>query len=146
MIARADLPHILAVINAATVIVLLLGLREIRARDRHAHRRMMLIAVALGAAFLVIYLYYHLGAGLAKFGGQGVIRPIYFTLLIVHIIMAAVAAVIVPMAVFRALNGRFEAHKALARWAWSIWIFVSLSGLAVYAMTIHLFPFKGPLA
>ena len=143
MLSQTDLPHIMAVLNTGTVIALMLGYREIRRGNRDRHRACMLTAVGLGAAFLVLYTIYHLGAGLAKFGGTGIIRPIYFTILIVHILAAAAAAVVVPLAVWRALTGRFAAHKAIARRTWNLWMFVALSGILVYVMTIHIWPYAG---
>jgi uncharacterized membrane protein YozB (DUF420 family) len=140
MIAIRDLPHVLAVINSLTVIVLLYGWSFIRRGQRDQHRRCMQVATVLGAAFLAIYLTYHANAGLAKFGGVGLIRPIYFTLLIIHLLTAAVAAVVVPATIIFALRGRFERHRPLARWAMPLWIFVSASGLVVYIMAVHLFP------
>ena len=85
---------------------------------------------------------YHAFAGLAKFGGVGVIRPIYFTLLVVHIVAAAVAAVLAPVAIYNALRQRFATHRRFARLALPIWLFVSVSGLVVYVMTIHLNPYQ----
>jgi putative membrane protein len=140
MIAIRDLPHVLAVINAATIVVLLRAFILIRARDREGHRRTMLIAIGLGVAFLAVYLVYHAFAGLAKFGGQGPIRPIYFTLLAVHVFMAFVVAVLVPLTFFNALKGRFAVHRRLARVTWPIWMFVAVSGLVVYVMAVHLYP------
>lgn len=142
MIDNASLPHILAVINAATIPVLLVGYRRIRVGHRDAHRFTMLTAGALGVAFLAIYFYYHASAGLAKFGGVGPIRAAYFSLLAVHILMAAVVAVLVPLAVFQALKQRFAVHRRLAQWALPLWLFVSVSGLVVYLMAVHLFPFS----
>jgi uncharacterized membrane protein YozB (DUF420 family) len=137
------LPHVMFVINSGTVIALALGYRYIRRGDRARHRKCMITAVVLGTAFMVFYLSYHFGAGLAKFGGEGVIRPIYFSILIVHIITAAAAALIVPLTVARALSGRFDAHRSIAPFAWKLWMFVALSGITVYVMTIHLWPFRG---
>lgn len=144
--AGSVLPHVLAVINLGTVAALSTGYRHIRNGDRQSHRKSMLVASALGVAFLSVYLAYHLGAGLAKFGGEGIIRPIYFTILIVHIIAAAVATPVVPLAVYRALSGRYEAHKKLAPMAWKLWMFVAVSGLVVYVMTIHIWPYAGGAA
>lgn len=143
MLSLKSLPHVIAVINAATIVVLCYGYGRIRAGDRDGHRRAMYGAIALGATFLVVYLSYHAFSGLAKFGGVGAIRPIYFTILIVHIIAAAVAAIIAPLAIFNGLRGRFETHRRLARPALPLWLFVSVSGLVVYAMTIHFFPYRG---
>jgi putative membrane protein len=103
----------------------------------------MIAAIGLGIAFLVLYLSYHFGAGLAKFGGEGLIRPVYFTILIAHIIAATVAVPLVPLAVYRAVTGKYERHRRLAPWAWKVWMFVALSGIVVYAMTIHIWPYKG---
>lgn len=143
MLSHAVLPHIMAVINVSTVLALSLGYVFIRRGHREAHRAAMLTAVGLGCTFLVLYLYYHFGAGLAKFGGVGFIRPVYFSILIVHILAAAVATLIVPMAVLRALKGNFEAHRSLAPRAWRLWMFVAISGITVYVMTIHIWPYGG---
>ncbi len=146
MIANADLPHVLAVINLATVATLTSGYVCIRRKEKAAHKACMVISVLLGVAFLAIYLTYHFNAGLAKFGGHGLIRPIYFGILIVHLSFALVAAVIVPFAVARAWRGNFEFHRRVAKWALPIWLFVSVSGLVVYVMTMHLFPFDGAVS
>ncbi len=136
------LPHVLAVINVSTIAALLTGYIAIRSGHRELHRKCMLTAVALGAAFLALYLLYHFGAGLAKFGGHGLIRPIYFSILIIHILAAAVSTPLVPLVVYRALSGRFEAHRRLAMQAWSLWMFVAVSGIVVYVMTIHIWPYQ----
>jgi len=140
VIAVHELPHVLAVINAATIVVLLYAYSRIRARDREGHRRTMTVAIALGIAFLAIYLLYHASAGLAKFGGAGPVRPIYFTLLAVHVVMAFVVAVLVPLTLFNAVKQRFAAHRRLARVTLPLWLFVAASGLVVYVMAIHLYP------
>src|SRR5208283_3169577 len=140
MIAIHDLPHVLAVINAATIVVLLYAYSRIRAGDRQGHRQTMKVAIGLGVAFLAVYLVYHAFAGLAKFGGYGPIRPIYFTLLAVHVTMAFVVAVLVPVTFYNALKSRFAVHKRLARVTFPLWLFVAASGLVVYAMAIHLYP------
>jgi putative membrane protein len=140
MIAIRELPHVLAIINAATIVVLLRAYSLIRARDREGHRRTMIVAISLGVAFLAVYFVYHAFSGLAKFGGQGAIRPVYFTLLAVHILMAFVVAVMVPLTFFNALKQRFATHRRLARVTLPMWLFVAASGLVVYAMAIHLYP------
>ena len=140
MIAIRDLPHVLAVINAATIIVLLRAYSLIRARDREGHRRTMFVAIGLGVAFLAVYLVYHAFAGLAKFGGHGAIRPIYFTLLAVHVVMAFVVAVLVPITFYNAMRQRFAVHRRFARVTMPAWLFVAVSGLVVYVMAVHLYP------
>ena len=143
MIAIRDLPHVLAVINAATIVVLLRAYSLIRARDREGHRRTMFVAIGLGVAFLAVYLVYHAFAGLAKFGGHGAIRPIYFTLLAVHVVMAFVVAVLVPITFYNAMRQRFAVHRRFARVTMPAWLFVAVSGLVVYVMAVHLYPMPG---
>jgi len=138
------LPHVLAAINVSTIAALTGGYLAIRNGQRELHRKYMLAAVALGAAFLAFYLTYHFGAGLAKFGGHGMIRPIYFTILIIHIMAAAAATPLVPLIVYRALSGRIDAHRRIALRAWNLWMFVSVSGIVVYVMTIHIWPYQAP--
>ena len=140
---KTQLPHVMAVINLAPVATLLTAYKLVRAGNAAAHRAAMLVAGALGAAFLALYLTYHFGAGLAKFGGVGLIRPIYFTILVVHIVTAAVATPVVPYAYYQALSGRIEKHRRVVGFAWPLWLFVALSGLVVYVMTIHLWPYGG---
>ncbi|HZZ24382.1 MAG TPA: DUF420 domain-containing protein [Roseiarcus sp.] len=143
MNAIRELPHVLAVINAATIVVLLRAYSLIRAHDREGHRRTMFVAIALGVAFLAVYLVYHAFSGLAKFGGYGVIRPIYFTLLAIHVAMAFVVAILVPVTFYNALKQHFATHKRLARVALPLWLFVAASGLVVYLMAVHLYPMNG---
>ena len=143
MIAIHDLTHVLAVLNAATIVVLVYAYSRIRAKDREGHRRAMMVAIGLGAAFLVVYLVYHAFAGLAKFGGAGPIRPIYFSLLAVHVVMAFAVAVLAPITVYNALAGRFAVHRRFARVTYPSWLFVAVSGLVVYVMAVHLYPSPG---
>ena len=143
MIEIHTLPHILAVINVATIIVLLASYWFIQHGDRERHRAGMLVAAGLGVAFLAIYLTYHFNAGLAKFGGHGTVRPIYFTLLLVHIALALVVAALVPLTLMRGLGGSLAAHRKVASWALPVWLFVSVSGVVVYVMAIHVYPYSG---
>ena len=143
MIEITQLPHVLAVINCMTVVLLLAGYSYIRCGDIKSHRACMLASVGMAVLFLVIYTYYHLNAGLAKFGGEGVIRPIYFTILILHVIGAITLVPMVPLTLSRALRERFDAHKLVARWTWPLWMYVSVSGVVVYVMAIHIYPYSG---
>lgn len=142
MPTTAQLPHILAAINLATIGALLAGHVFVRAGNHARHRVAMVTALSLGIVFLAVYATYHLDAGLAKFGGDGIVRPIYFAILILHILLSALAAVLVPVTAVRALAGRREPHRNLARTTWSVWLLVATSGLAVYVMTIHVWPSK----
>lgn len=142
-IAVSDLPHLNAALNAVTLVLLSAGFFFIRTGDRARHRACMLAALAVSAAFLVSYLIYHLNSGLAKFGGVGIIRPIYFTILIAHVLIAVVITALVPVVAYRALKGDFVRHRRLARWTWPLWMYVAASGVVVYVMAIHLFPYAG---
>lgn len=143
MIAIDDLPHVNAAFNGISVGFLAAGYAYIRRGDRARHKACMIGALTASAAFLVTYLIYHFNAGLARFGGVGIIRPIYFTILITHVLAAVAITPLVPVTVVRALAGRFDRHKRIARWTWPLWMFVGVSGVAVYVMAIHLFPFAG---
>ncbi|TVR95616.1 MAG: DUF420 domain-containing protein [Rhodospirillales bacterium] len=143
MIAIEDLPHFNATFNAISIAFLIGGLYFILNGMQERHKLCMVGALVASAAFLVTYLIYHFNAGLAQFGGEGIIRPIYFTILIIHVIGAIVITPLVPITVWRAWRGRFDRHRAIARWTWPLWMFVAVTGVVVYVMTIHLFPYQG---
>lgn len=143
MIEVADLTHVNAALNAATMVFLGFGLWFIVHGDRKRHRRAMLAAATVSVAFLVTYLIYHFNSGLAKFGGVGLIRPIYFTILLLHVVAAVVITPLVPITLTRALTGRFDRHRKIARWTWPLWMYVAASGVVVYVLSVHLFPFTG---
>ena len=135
-----DITHVNAALNALSVFFLLLGYKFIHAGNKEKHKLCMLIAVVISAFFLVGYVTYKLNSGFAKFGGEGIIRPIYFTLLIIHVIGAISIVPLVPLTLYRALTGNFDEHKRFARCTWPIWVFVGISGVVVYTMAIHLYP------
>ena len=135
-----DVTHINAALNALSVFFLVLGYRFIRAGEREKHKFCMLVAVAVSGLFLVGYVIYKLNSGFAKFGGEGIIRPIYFTLLFIHVIGAIAILPLVPVTLYRALKGQFDKHKKFARWTWPLWVFVGVSGVVVYVMAVHLYP------
>ncbi|MCU0839544.1 MAG: DUF420 domain-containing protein [Rhodospirillales bacterium] len=139
-LAITDLPHLNAALNAATIALLIAAFVAIRSGDRQRHKRLMLAALVVSAAFLTSYLIYHFNSGLAKFGGEGLIRPAYFTLLILHVIAAIAITPLVPIAVYRALTKDFAGHRRIVRYTWPLWMYVAVSGIAVYVMAIHLFP------
>lgn len=142
MIAIADLPHVNAALNAVSIVFLAAGYRYIRRGEREKHKACMLGAIAVSAAFLVSYLIYHFNSGLARFGGEGLVRPVYFTILIVHVLAAVAITVMVPITAVRALAGRFDQHRRIARWTWPLWMYVAVSGVVVYVMAIHFYPYS----
>lgn len=143
MLSIYDLPHVNAMFNAISIVFLSFGYYYIRSGDRGAHKKCMLGAAIASAGFLVSYLIYHFNAGLAKFGGEGMIRPIYFTILIVHVLAAIVITPLVPLTLWRALTSNFEKHRRIARVTWPIWMYVAVSGVVVYIMAVHLYPYGG---
>ncbi len=136
-----DLTHVNAALNAISVVFLVLAYRFIRAGDKEKHKLCMLIAVGVSALFLVGYIIYKANSGFAKFGGEGLIRPVYFTILAIHVIGALAITPLVPYTLYRALTGNFEKHKKIARWTWPLWTFVGVSGVVVYVMAVHLYPY-----
>ncbi|MCK4938701.1 MAG: DUF420 domain-containing protein [Rhodospirillaceae bacterium] len=149
MIELSAIPHINAVINATTVIALIAAKIFAKSGNESAHKKAMMTALALSALFLAFYLTYHFNSQLAKFGGEGIIRTIYFTLLIIHVTGAALIVPLVPLAAWRGIKAyagdttQREKHKKLVRIAWPLWTFVALSGTIVYIMAIQIWPYQG---
>ena len=143
MIEITTLPHVLAGLNSTTIVLLLCGFYFIRSGDKQRHKAMMVSALVVAVLFLIIYVYYHANSGLAKFGGEGVVRKVYFTILIAHVLGAIVLTPVVPFLAYRALTGRFDAHRRMARWTLPLWLYVSISGIVVYTMALHIYPFTG---
>jgi putative membrane protein len=139
-------PHLNAALNATSGIFLLFGLFFILTSRVHAHRLSMLGASSISALFLVSYITHHIirtsiyGLGPTKFTGEGLARPIYFTILTSHTILAALVAPFVIATLWRALKGKFAAHKRLARLVYPVWLYVSITGVVVYLMLYQLFP------
>ena len=141
-------PHLNATLNAASGILLILGLFFILTRRVHAHRASMLSASAVSVLFLISYVSHHLlrtsiyGLGPTRFTGEGLARPIYFTILTSHTILAALVGPFIVATLWRALKGNFDAHRRLARLVYPVWLYVSITGVAVYLMLYQLFPAK----
>lgn len=139
MDTAAVLPHITAGLNATALVLLLTGFVLIRGGRRDLHRKVMLAAVAASGLFLVFYLIYHATAPIFVFRGTGLARPVYYTLLITHVVLAAVVTPMIGVTVWRAVTGRFEPHRGLARWTLPIWLYVSVTGVLVYAFLYHVY-------
>lgn len=137
------LPHVNAALNALSVVFLVVGYTFIRRGDWRRHRACMLAALAVSGAFLVTYVIYKANSGFAKFGGEGLVRPIYFTILVVHVMGAIALVPLVPVTVTRALRARFDRHRRIARITWPLWVYVGVSGVVVYLMAVHLYPHTG---
>jgi len=129
-----DLPAVNATLNGVAGVLLLIGFLLIRSRKIGLHRRFMIAAFIASALFLVSYIVYHAQVGSVRFTRQGLVRPLYFTILITHV---ALAATVLPLAIVtltRGLKGRFPAHRAIARWTLPIWLYVSVTGVLVYVL------------
>jgi uncharacterized membrane protein YozB (DUF420 family) len=129
-----DLPALNATLNGSAAILLTIGFLLIKARRIEAHRRVMIAAFVMSALFLASYLVYHAQVGSKPFAGTGIIRTIYFSILIPHIILAAAVLPLALMTLKRGLVRDDRRHRAIARFTLPIWLFVSVTGVIVYVM------------
>jgi uncharacterized membrane protein YozB (DUF420 family) len=132
IIPLSSLPAVNASLNGASAAFLVTGYLFIRRGEILAHRICMITAFICSTAFLVFYLYFHLHAGIIRFGGQGWIRPFYFTLLTTHTILAVLIVPLVLITLTRALRDKFDSHRAIARWTLPLWLYVSVTGVVIY--------------
>ena len=133
-----DLPTVNAILNGIAAVFLVVGWVLIRRRRMRAHRAAMLAALVCSVAFLASYLVYHAQVGSVRFQGTGAIRTVYFTVLLTHTVLAAAVPFLAAITLTRALQRRFPRHRAIARWTLPIWLYVSVTGVAVYWMLYHL--------
>lgn len=134
------LPHLNALLNSASAILLVTGYLFIRRHQVKAHRACQVSAVITSALFLISYLTYHYYHGTTRFNGQGLARAVYFTILISHTILAIVIVPLVLITLYRAIRNDFERHRRIARWTLPIWIYVSVTGVFVYVMLYQIYP------
>jgi uncharacterized membrane protein YozB (DUF420 family) len=134
MFDTSILPSVNAALNATAAVLLVSGYVCIRGKRREAHRRFMLAAFATSALFLISYLVYHATHLATVFPGHGAARWVYYAILITHIVLAIAVVPLVLTVLYRAWKGDFERHRRLARWTFPIWLYVSVTGVAVYWM------------
>jgi len=133
-------PALNATLNGASAILLAAGYAAIRSGKRRLHKRLMLTAFFVSCAFLVSYVIYHYRIHqVIHFQGQGWIRPIYFTILVSHTILAILIVPLIIITLRRALLDRFDKHRLIARWTLPLWFYVSVTGVIVYVMVYHLY-------
>jgi putative membrane protein len=137
MTSYSDLPHLNAILNASSALLLLFGYVSIRRRNINLHRLFMLAGLGCSAAFLISYLLYHAHAGSVRFQGKGWIRPVYFSVLLSHTFLAALIVPLVAITLRLALRKQFSGHRRVARWTFPLWIYVSITGVIVYIMLYH---------
>jgi uncharacterized membrane protein YozB (DUF420 family) len=129
-----SLPAINATLNAVSGVLLLIGYALIRTGHREQHRRVMIAAFITSSLFLTCYLVYHAQVGSVPFPRHGFVRPLYFSILITHVTLAATVPPLAIITLSRGLKGRYPKHRAIARWTFPIWLYVSVTGVLVYVL------------
>jgi putative membrane protein len=128
------LPPIYATINGITAVLLVTAVIAIKNKKKRLHETLMKICIACSAIFLVMYVAYHMTSDSTPYGGEGVLRMVYFFILITHIVLSIAVVPFVLFTFSRALSGNFERHKALAKFTFPIWLYVAITGVIVYLM------------
>jgi len=129
-----DLPAVNATLNAVSALLLMTGYVLIRARRPDPHRRCMIAAFVSSALFLTSYLIYHAQVGSVRFTRDGLVRPLYFSILVTHVVLAAAVLPLALVTLSRGLKARYRQHRAIARWTLPIWLYVSVTGVLVYVL------------
>jgi len=129
-----DLPALNASLNALSGLLLLIGYVFIRKGRIQQHRLCMISAFVTSSLFLICYIVYHAQVGSVRFTRVGFVRPLYFTILITHVTLAATVPPLAIVTLSRGLKGRVVQHRAIARWTWPIWMYVSVTGVLVYTL------------
>lgn len=135
----AAFPAINATLNGTSAVLLLFGRSSIKRGRMAVHRAIMIAALVCSTLFLGSYVYYHAHVGSVHFQGQGWSRPVYFTILVSHTVLAAVIVPMVIITLNRALRERFDRHRTIARWTFPLWLYVSITGVVIYLMLYQLF-------
>jgi len=138
MFSIYDMPVLNALLNGIGFVLLLTGFFFIRRGKINAHKSCMIAAFMVSILFLVSYLIYHYQVGSVRFTKEGWIRPLYFTILISHTILAMAVPPLAVITLFRAVKERFARHKKIARWTLPIWMYVSITGVVIYWMLYQL--------
>jgi uncharacterized membrane protein YozB (DUF420 family) len=140
-----QLPAVNATLNATSAVLLVLAYRAIKVRrDVERHRALMLAAAVVSLLFLISYLTYHAQVGSVRFLGRGPARTVYFSILISHTILAAAIVPLVLRSLYLGLRRQDLRHRRIARWTFPLWLYVSVTGVVIYAMLYHLYP-HGPI-
>jgi len=138
-----DLSHVNAALNATATVLIVTGYVMIRRKKVAAHKAFMLSAAGVSTVFLACYLVYHYFAGHVVFTGTGAIRIFYGILLFTHIVLAVATPPLVIVTLYRALRNQIDRHRRIARWTLPIWLYVSVTGVAVYLMLYVIYPAAG---
>jgi uncharacterized membrane protein YozB (DUF420 family) len=134
------LPHLQAILNLTTICLITIAYYHIHIRqNKTMHITCMIAALVVSAIFLLSYLTYHFQVGNVKFAGEGMIRPIYFSILLSHVLLAALIVPLIVMTVRHAIHGNFVKHRQLGRWTLPLWLYVSITGIMVYLLAFHIY-------
>lgn len=128
------LPPIYATINGITAVILVVAVYQIRKGNRKLHERLMKTAIGLSILFLVLYMTYHVTSDSTTYGGEGILKYIYYFVLITHILLSILVIPFVLVTFIRAISGQFYKHRKIARIAYPLWLYVAVSGVIVYLM------------
>jgi uncharacterized membrane protein YozB (DUF420 family) len=145
-VLRQLLPAVNAALNGTSAVLLILGWIAVKRRWINAHKGCMLAALAVSGVFLASYLYYHFALQdpeLSKFRGEGWIRPVYFAILISHVVLAMVVTPLALVTAYLGWRDRLARHVRLARWTLPLWLYVSVTGVLVYLMLYQWYPAEG---
>lgn len=134
------LPHLNAILNATSGVLLVIGYLFIRRRKINAHRNCVIAALITSTVFLASYLTYHYYHGSTRFTGAGFVRPVYFIILLTHTVLAAVIVPFIGVTLYRAARGEFSRHARIARWTFPMWLYVSITGVIVYLLLYQIYP------
>lgn len=127
-----QLPALNAFLNSISTVLILSGFAAIKKRNYKLHMRLMLSAFVTSSLFLISYLLYHNFVGHTPFPGEGIIRPVYFFILITHIILSAFVVPLVLTSYFFAFSGKFSTHRKVSKWTFPIWLYVSVTGVVIF--------------
>ena len=128
------LPPIYATINALTAVILIISVIQIKKGNRKNHEFLMKTAILLSLLFLLLYIAYHMTSDSTKYGGDGIVKYLYYFILITHIMLSITVIPFVLITYVRAITGKFEKHKAIARITFPLWLYVAITGVIVYVM------------
>lgn len=145
MIEISDLPAVNATLNLVSLVFLLVGYHAIKHDNVVRHRRCMVTAFCVSVLFLSSYLTYRFLGQEKRFGGTGLIRPVYFFILVTHVTLAATVPFLAGLTLWRAIRGQFARHRRIARWTFPIWVYVSITGVMVYVMLFVIWRPAGPV-
>ena len=134
MMDATYLPSVNACLNSLSALLLAAGYVAVKSGRTRRHRNFMIAALGSSALFLTSYLVYHYQIGSKPYEGTGILRTVYFSILLTHTVLATALLPLVLVTVFRAFKGRYASHRRIARWTLPIWFYVSVTGVVIYAM------------